>query len=409
MNKKIGTCSCCGRENVILTRGLCRKHYDQLRTYGKFLDNNPRTAIDPNEFIYNPSLNCYEIILYDVQSFPLDKTLIDVDDFDKCQGIKWYRNERGYCQGRMKGSKAKIRLSRFVMNLETGDKRAIIYRNGNKLDNRKSNLIVGEQRDISIYNASRRNSSSTGVNGVQYNCGHYEAYINYNGQKLYIGGYPTLWEATVQRRLAEEYFNNNKNFINPLYYSLPENYNIDMDRRKLMDRNNYIMHPESNICEMILYNRQCQEVGRAIIDMEDYEKCKDISWSLDPKGYCVGSYKGNKYRLHRYLVNCPDDMVVDHINRITFDNRKENLRITTPRVNAINTVSRPYGKSGIHGVRQVGNKFQATIGVKNQLINLGLYNTIEEAIQVRKHAEYEYGYTQLIAGVPIEEIGIDFG
>lgn len=34
-----------------------------------------------------------------------------------------------------------------------------------------------------------------------------------------------------------------------------------------------------------------------------------------------------KIRLHRYITDCPKDMVVDHINGDTLDNRMENLRI----------------------------------------------------------------------------------
>lgn len=41
---------------------------------------------------------------------------------------------------------------------------------------------------------------------------------------------------------------------------------------------------------------------------------------------------------HRYLLNCPEDMVVDHINSDTFDNRKENLRICSQQQNRLNNV-----------------------------------------------------------------------
>lgn len=38
---------------------------------------------------------------------------------------------------------------------------------------------------------------------------------------------------------------------------------------------------------------------------------------------------GKKVRLHRYITDCPSDLVVDHINGNTLDNRLKNLRVCT--------------------------------------------------------------------------------
>jgi hypothetical protein len=76
-------CVQCGR---LLPRqykhGLCDKHYSQLKTYGEFLDDNPRDCNDPNEIEIEGELA--KIELYDLLFEPLDdKILIDAEDIDK--------------------------------------------------------------------------------------------------------------------------------------------------------------------------------------------------------------------------------------------------------------------------------------------------------------------------------------
>ena len=77
-----------------------------------------------------------------------------------------------------------------------------------------------------------------------------------------------------------------------------------------------------------------------LVDDDDYEKYKDIRWYLSDMGYAVIRKRigGKKktLRLHRLITNCPDGLVVDHINRDKLDNRKSNLRCVTQAVNMQN-------------------------------------------------------------------------
>ena len=95
--------------------------------------------------------------------------------------------------------------------------------------------------------------------------------------------------------------------------------------------NNIVL--KENYAEIQL-NHKAYGRAVALIDVEDVEKVKKHKWNLIVNkkmctvyvGFC---YKSTLTYLHRFVTNCPDDMVVDHINHDTLNNRKENLRVCT--------------------------------------------------------------------------------
>ena len=143
--------------------------------------------------------------------------------------------------------------------------------------------------------------------------------------------------------------------------------------------------------EVVLYNKQCEEVARALIDLDDIDKVKEHKWNLS-HGY-VRSKKNSMF-LHRFIMDCPDDMVVDHINHNKLDNRKENLRVCTQHQNSMNKSMCSNNTSGVIGVYldKSNNKWYAQIHRNKKCVNLGSFDTIEEATEARKLAELEiYG------------------
>ena len=135
-----------------------------------------------------------------------------------------------------------------------------------------------------------------------------------------------------------------------------------------------------------------------LLDDEDYEKIKkdfnNLKWSVtkNRKGLYAQKRVNKKIiYLHRYVMNNPDG-IVDHINHNTLDNRKENLRGTTNSNNLRNGTIRKNNKTGVKGVSycKKRKKFVATIKVNYKTINLGRYDTLEEAKEKRKEAEILY-------------------
>ena len=58
-----------------------------------------------------------------------------------------------------------------------------------------------------------------------------------------------------------------------------------------------------------------------LIDISDVDNCKKHSWSIDSKGYPSSGGKGlGTTRLHRFLLQPPKGMQVDHINHNKLDN-----------------------------------------------------------------------------------------
>lgn len=111
----------------------------------------------------------------------------------------------------------------------------------------------------------------------------------------------------------------------------------DPEKRTRFDPNDYILTKDT--AEIILRNRAGEEVGRAIVDREDFPKISKHIWSLSAPGYAYRQHKHegkSTIKLHQEIIKIPDGMFCDHINNNKLDNRKSNLRVATPRQNAQN-------------------------------------------------------------------------
>lgn len=135
-----------------------------------------------------------------------------------------------------------------------------------------------------------------------------------------------------------------------------------------------------------------------LVDMDDYEQfVYNIKFTLDAKNYVKVSWdKSGRFitssRLSRIIMECPEDLVVDHINGDTLDNRRCNLRIVTVQQNSMNRKVAKTNKSGVSGVTWYGrdNKWVSHLSINKKKLFLGYFNNLEDAIKARKDAEEEY-------------------
>ena len=94
----------------------------------------------------------------------------------------------------------------------------------------------------------------------------------------------------------------------------------------------------------------------------------------------------NQQPLHKYLMNYPKGLVVDHINHNTLDNRRCNLRVVTDTINKMN---RKDNTSGFVGVDKVKSGWRAQIQYKGKKYTK-VVKTLEDAIKYRKYLESKF-------------------
>lgn len=133
---------------------------------------------------------------------------------------------------------------------------------------------------------------------------------------------------------------------------------------------------------------------KCLVDNDDLERIKKYTWYIQSSGkkkkYAVSIVNGKCIFMHRLIMNCPPDKVVDHITiDATLDNRKKNLRIVTQRENMQNFSLSKFKQTGVH-YREDRSAWTATIGVDGKLIYLGQFQTYELAVDARKKAEKKY-------------------
>lgn len=105
-------------------------------------------------------------------------------------------------------------------------------------------------------------------------------------------------------------------------------------------------------------------------------------WSLYvARGVYRGVGKQVTELLHRFLLNPPRDMFVDHINGNGLDNRRTNLRLATREQNARNAKRPRTSSSGLKGAcwDRRDQRWRSTIRLDGRKVSLGYFRTAEEA------------------------------
>lgn len=146
----------------------------------------------------------------------------------------------------------------------------------------------------------------------------------------------------------------------------------------------------------------------AIVDAEDYDNLSRYRWysvvdKVKGRYYVSASINNKTTYMHRIITNAPKGMEVDHINRITHDNRRSNLRVCTPTENKRHKAQHKNSGLRFKGVfrSKSGLRFRAKITVNRVVHNLGSFTTdVEAAKAYNEAAQRFHGEFALINEIP---------
>lgn len=130
-----------------------------------------------------------------------------------------------------------------------------------------------------------------------------------------------------------------------------------------------------------------------IVDKEDAAELSKWKWHWKKAGYAQRVYRLDLKKrspdwmlMHRVILNAPEEMFVDHINRNKLDNRRSNLRLADHNQNIFNSKTRKDNLLGVRGVRLQCGKYEARIQCHGKPMSLGRFPTLDEAVDAHRNA-----------------------
>lgn len=138
------------------------------------------------------------------------------------------------------------------------------------------------------------------------------------------------------------------------------------------------------------------------VSLQDWDLVSQFKWcaALDKSTGNFYAWRDGGLRLHRFLMNAPKHLEVDHRNRDTLDNRRDNLRLCTRQQNQLNCGPRRNTSSRFKGVSwmRVNRKWRVRFQFNGIQKHLGLF--VSEETAARAYDSYAINYFK---GTPDEE------
>lgn len=345
-----------------------------------------------------------------------------VDRVSPCE-LSWYLHETAggvsvvSCY-RRNGEKSGYTIYLQALVTERPIGMVVRFINGNRLDNRRSNLTMAA---TNYYPKKRRQKKcSAKYRGVLKDRNRYVAKIRTGGLQKTVGRFYTALEAAFcyddaarirygahallnfpERKLGQKI---------RLSTGIVNGVNSATRKRKVIPNFDGAGHTKIDIGGNAF----------AIIDDADWAKARthywtdgdsmtvkpsDVIWSGGGslKKYICSTRKlweGRSLLLHRLLTECPPGLVVDHIDGNPLNNTQANLRICTNAQNVRNTRKRKRTNNKYKGVFFVGKakyakrRYTYTIQADSRLYRGGKYQTALEAalayddMAIRLHGEF---------------------
>jgi hypothetical protein len=155
--------------------------------------------------------------------------------------------------------------------------------------------------------------------------------------------------------------------------------------------------------ELVIYSKI---YGSHVVyyDDIDHELVSGYHWMISKgkkgvfyaRGYIGKKSGGNgvhdKARMHRLIMNCPEDLQIDHIDGNGLNNQRVNLRVAKNAQNCRNQRAHSDSLTGYKGITFVKKKklYFARIRVNNKLISLGRSKDLKKAVIRYNEAATKY-------------------
>lgn len=197
-----------------------------------------------------------------------------VDDryYDILSQYHWYTDRNGYAMAYKKGEPQRLRMHRFVYELEFGSipKEYIDHKDRDKLNNQIENLRPASALENSL-NQSKRKSNPTGYSGVRQDkrTGRFQVHSSWQGHQIHIGYFDTARKAGIAHDIFRK-ANHPHEFLN---LNVPDASDTDIEEVRTIMSNPKQRKGSSEYLGVILFDydqRRLKWESRLSVDDKDY-------------------------------------------------------------------------------------------------------------------------------------------
>jgi hypothetical protein len=313
------------------------------------------------------------IKLYNQKKECVGDCLVSTEDYDELVKLNWnFDRKSGYVYRYF--DKTLVRMHRYIqielMKNKVDEKSQVMYKNSNKLDNRRENLIIGSKNDS--YTKQKSSNRSSKYNYVSYHQTKKKWIAECNGMTAYYDNeidaafQVNIWVkrhkldesklndvqepdsfVEFQPKVKNDFptgvsFSNNK-FLARICYdgndmklgyfdTLEEAIQCRKEKEdeiKALEMEKIMSNPikKNEKGECVIEVHKNKEVFEAIVDEDMYYTLQKYKWYIKQKGNIYRLEDKKNIFMWKHILDYDGDSGVEYINKDKFNNKKENLRL----------------------------------------------------------------------------------